>query len=111
MATSETNAYETTARDEGRATSNGGSVPRCKLERAVERPTAECQQSSRKSIDDICDESGPGWRLVPQIERLWRALFGHALYRVEVQSVGTDETTVRDYGKAREDETSRDNRF
>ncbi len=99
MATSETNAYETTARYEGRATSNGGSVPRCKLERAVERPTAEIQQPSRKRIDDICDESGPGWRLVPQIERLWRALFGHGLCRMEVQSVGAEETTVANMGK------------
>jgi len=52
MATPETNAYKTTARDEGRAASNGGTVPRCKLERAVERPTAEFQQPSRKSIDE-----------------------------------------------------------
>lgn len=99
MATSETNAYETTARDESRATSNGGSVPRCKLERAVERPTAEIQQPSRKSIDDICDESGPGWRLVSQIERLWRALFGHGSYRMEVKSAGAGMTTVRAMGK------------
>lgn len=42
VATPETNAYETTARSEGRATSNGGSVPRCELERAVERP-ASCE--------------------------------------------------------------------
>lgn len=39
-ATPETNAYETTARIEGRAASNGGAVPGCKLERAVERPAA-----------------------------------------------------------------------
>jgi len=61
MATPETNAYKTTARDEGRATSNGGSVPRCKLERAVERPAAGLQQSSRKSRDETRDEREPGW--------------------------------------------------
>lgn len=41
VATPETNAYETTARDEGRAASDGGAVPGCKLERAVERPAVE----------------------------------------------------------------------
>jgi hypothetical protein len=61
MATPETNAYETTARDEGRAASNGGSVPRCKLERAVERPAAGVQRSSRKSRDETRDEREPGW--------------------------------------------------
>lgn len=64
MATSETNAYETTARDEGRATSNGGSVPRCKLERAVERPAVGIQRSSRKSRDETRDEREPGWHRV-----------------------------------------------
>lgn len=61
MATPETNAYKTTARDEGRATSNGGSVPRCKLERAVERPAVGIQRSSRKSRDETRDEREPGW--------------------------------------------------
>ncbi len=61
MATPETNAYETTARDEGRAASNGGSVPRCKLERAVERPAVGIQRSSRKSRDETRDEREPGW--------------------------------------------------
>lgn len=61
LATPETNAYETTARYESRASGNGGSVPRCKLERAVERPVAGIQLPSRKSFDELCDESACGW--------------------------------------------------
>ena len=76
MATPETNAYKTTARDEGRAASDGGTVPRCELERAVERPTAEIQRSSRKSNDEYCDENESGWRRASLIEHLWRVFFG-----------------------------------
>lgn len=60
MATPETNAYETTARDEGRATSNGGSVPRCKLERAVERPAAGYSGRVGRVLTRLVMNESPG---------------------------------------------------
>lgn len=45
------------------------------------------------------DENELGWRLALLIERLWRALFGHEAYRMEVKSAGAEMTTVRAMGK------------
>src|SRR5690606_29254149 len=61
MATPETNAYETTARNEGRAGSDAGPVPRCTPERAVERPAPDEGKPSRRGPDETRDERDCGW--------------------------------------------------